>query len=298
MRIGRSGTLALVTAACFLVAAATAAAHPPEHEDQVPTQRLNLISAPEGGLALDESASRTAAQDAAYEFESESGLPCCGWWYGYGDPVEEPLPLTSQDFRLADEIGVIEGVLAVEWEVEDQELPFNIWGEEWYLFVEIVVDVACDSYRSGFEISERNGSIEFPLEMYGEHAHEEHHGNETQACVAPQEVWAHDVVATLYIYPFYDYSPEDMVFNEYIRISVDTAGQSFLELPVFEPAPEPEPVQETAQAVEPAADPDNGSAGDPQSPEDDVVMRVPAPGLLPVLIGALAALGVTRRRQL
>lgn len=299
MRLGRSGTLALTTAALFVFGAGMAAAHPPEHSEPVPVERLNLISSEEGGLALHENASQSVAGQAVYEFESEDGLPCCSWWYHYDEPVEEPLPFASEDFRLADEIGVIEAVLAVEWVVDDFEEPLNLWGEEWYLYVELVVDVACDTYRSGFEIVDREGQADVPLTLYGEHEHEDSsypgHGNESEACVTPMEVWAHDATATLYIHPIYYDTPEDYVFDERIRISFDTAGASFVELPVFVPEPEPAVAEETVEPV--AAAPAGNASADSSSGDDEVVMQVPTPGLLPVLLGALAAIGVVRRRH-
>ncbi len=294
----RSGTLALATVTLLVFGSALVAAHPPEHAEPVPVQRLNLISSDEGGLALDENASRTASAEAVYEFESDSGLPCCSWWYDYEEPVEEALPVTSEDFRLADEIGAVDAVLAIEWFVDDFEEPLNFWGDDWYLYVELVVHIACDTYRSGFEITEREGAADVPLTMYGEHRHADAghagHGNESEACVTPTETWSHDVKAFLYLHPGYPDSLGDYVQDEYVRISFDVAGGSFVELPVFVPEVE-EPVVEEAESAAtaaPAEEPPEESV-----PVDEAVMTVPAPGVLPFVLAALGALAVARRRH-
>lgn len=290
MHPGKLTATLAASIAMFLVAGGMAGAHPPEPIEDVPVHRLHLIATEDGGLALHQEENLTESAHVSYEFSGGGPVYCC---YGE-DWAKEDASFAGDDFHILNR-SAHNGALSLEWYAHDpMPTPFY---REWVGFLDLYLAVGCDNYWGGtIVLEEMEGSETFPVVFEREHAHGDE--SNTSGCSASDHLWAHDVVLTLVIQVWSDYSVDDYLFEEYMEVILDTSGGSWIQLPEYvEPA---EPVAVTTEVYETVAL-DNASSEEPVLAEDarsEEPVYVPGPSFVFGLAGIAAVAFALRRRQL
>lgn len=312
--MSRIAGIVLAVAMAVSALAAVASAHPPEAivpPEPLPSRILHVVAVDDKNasspyprdpyrvplpLALAEDANVSAAPSVSASFRSQHIGPVCANSCG-SRWASSALYNLGEDFQILP-TETLNATLHVAWSYYKYELvdltPDGPVGS-----IQVHASVGSREYAAeSIPITPTNEDLVLPLSISRYDACSED-SDEPRACghahdnaSEDEEAWAHDLVLHIEIFFHGDYDWYGADFGERLDVKIDTAGGSFLEVPIVVP----EPVG--VEAVEPvgASEADAEEIYVYEDPETGEVRFAPAPTLPLFAAAAVGLLALLRRR--